>query len=106
MGLVELGSDREYSRPTLADGGILGKHHVHDELGVQGVAGAGDIVDAGQVLAASGSETAAIDHRGLGVLGGDGGMTWAAGGGNGDDGVHAVGNSLIGRAASGCVWSF
>ena len=71
---------------------VLGQHHIQDKFGVQGVAGAGEVVDAGQVVVgriADGGE----DDGGLAVLGGHhhdlGGQ-----GADGDDGVILVGQDL------------
>ena len=76
---------------------ILGKHHVQNLIGVQGIAGAGDVVHAGELHGlriGDGGE----DHRGLALLSGDGGHL-GGGGGDGDNGVHTVGNGLVGQLA-------
>ena len=75
--------------------GVLGKHHIHDELGVERIACAGHIVDAGELRGLRVGD-GGIDHGSFGVLGGEGGDL-RGGGRNGNDGVHTVGNGLIGK---------
>ena len=77
----------------LGDVRVLGEHHIHDELGVERVARAGDIVDAGE-LGGLGVGDGGVDDRRLGLLGGEGGDL-RGGGSDGNDGVHAVGDGLI-----------
>ena len=77
----------------LGDVRVLSEHHIHDELGVERVARAGDIVDAGE-LGGLGVGDGGVDDRRLGLLGGEGGDL-RGGGSDGNDGVHAVGDGLI-----------
>ncbi len=62
MGLVELGSDRGVQQPHLGDAGILRQHHVQNVFGIQRIAGAGNIVDAGE-LGGIGIGDGGIHHR-------------------------------------------
>ena len=78
---------------NLGDVRVLGEHHIHDELGVERVARAGHIVDAGE-LGGLGVGDGGVDDRRLGLLGGEGGNL-RGGGSDGNDGVHAVGDGLI-----------
>ena len=79
----------------LGDIGVLGEHHVHNKIGVERVARAGHIVDAGELRGLR-VGNCGIDHRSLRVLGGERGDL-RGGGGDGNDGVHAVGDGLIGK---------
>ena len=92
-GLGRVGFRQGVQQADLCGVGILGEHHIHDEVGIQGVAGAGDTVDPGQ-LGGLRVGDCGVDHRGLGLLGGEGGDL-GGGGGDGDDGIHAVGNGLV-----------
>ena len=93
LGGVRLGEGVEEA--DLGNVRILGEHHVHDELGIQRIARAGHIVDAGQVCRC-GIRDGGVDHGGLAVLGGEGcDLRGACGDGN--DGVHVVGDCLIGE---------
>ena len=92
-GLGRVGFRQGVQQADLCGVGILGEHHIHDEIGIQGVAGAGDIADPGQ-LGSLRVGDCGVDHRGLGLLGGEGGDL-GGGGGDGDDGIHTVGNGLI-----------
>ena len=100
-GLGGVGLRQGVQQPHLGDSGILRKHHVHDEFGIQGVAGAGDIVDAGEA-GGFGIGNGGIDHRRFRLLCGEG-RDLGGGGGNGDDGVHTVGNGLIAELLEGTL---
>ncbi len=100
-GLGGVGLGQGVQQAHLGHIGVLGKHHVHDEFGVQCVAGAGDIVDAGEA-GGLGVGNGGIDNGGLGLLCGEGGDL-GGGGGDGDDGVHAVGDGLVGKLLQGAL---
>ena len=92
-GLGRVGFRQGVQQADLCGVGILGEHHIHDEIGIQGVAGAGNIVNPGQ-LGGFRVGDGGVDHRGLGLLGGEGGDL-GGGGGDGDDGIHTVSNGLV-----------
>ena len=84
------------------DIGVLSQHHVQDELHVQGVAGAGDIGDSGE-LGYLGVADGTVDHRGLGLLGGDGHLLGRQGADR-NDGIIAVGNNFrTNLEQGGCI---
>ena len=74
------------------DVGVLGQHHIQQQLHVQCVAGPGDIGDAGE-LGYLRIADGAVHHRGLGGLR-RGYHLLGGGGADGDDDVIAVGDDL------------
>ncbi len=75
------------------DIGVLREHHVDDKLGVERIAGTGDVVDAGQ-LSCGGVRDSGVYNRGLALLGADG-HDLGRKRGYGDNGVDSVGNGLL-----------
>ena len=77
----------------LLDIRVLREHHVKDEGGIQRVAGAGDVVDAGQVRG-RGVGYCGVDDLDAGALSGEG-RYLRGGGRDGDDDVDLIGYCLI-----------
>ena len=84
---------RSIKRPTFLTSGFAAKHHIHDFLSVQRIAGTGYIVDAGQ-LSGFRIGNSGVDNRCLGLLCGYGRYLCSQGC-NRDDGVNTVSNRLI-----------
>ena len=97
LGLLDgsggVGLGQRVQQPHLLHVGILGEHHIQNDAGLQGVAGAGDVVQPGE-LCGLGVRYCGVHHRGLGVLGTQG-HHLSGGAGDGNDGVHPVYNSLV-----------
>lgn len=92
-GLGGVGLGQGVQQPHLGDAGILRQHHVQNVLGIQRVAGAGNVVDAGE-LGGIGIGDGGIHHRRPAVLSRHGGHL-SGGGGDGNDGIHLIGHGLI-----------
>ena len=92
-GLGGVGLGQGVQQPHLGDAGILRQHHVQNVLGIQRIAGAGNIVDAGE-LGGIGIGDGGIHHRRPAVLSRHGGHL-SGGGGDGNDGIHLIGHGLI-----------